>query len=427
MPSGSDRGRSNGESNETRRVGRRGYLTTVGAAGMLALAGCSGGSSGGGGDDTESGSSGGGGGDTESGSSGGGGGDTESGSGGGSTGGGGTTTINIITWEEYAEMQENIESTLDGVELNITPSTSSTEMFAQWNSGQDEQFDIAVPNNNLVRRFMDADLVAPINQDVVSNFGSMYDKFQGFVDSQFTADGESYGVPVRFGWYGYSYDSRSVPDHDPSYSIMFEEDYVDADLSGEIVMYDEPAKTMPAAALYLGFEDALSGAEMTFTPDQITQMRDLLIEQKPRVQSYIAPDPTFIQEFRQGNFLVGHSGRNETVQMRQEGDDWVEFVVPNEGAMAWYETAVVSAASDNQETAWEVVNEFLSAQNGAALAQAGFSPSVNPSIADELTDEQNDLYGSIEPSRLDGFIPLKDIASDVEEEYVSAWEEVKAA
>jgi spermidine/putrescine transport system substrate-binding protein len=113
--------------------------------------------------------------------------------------------------------------------------------------------------------------------------------------------------------------------------------------------------------------------------------------------------------------------------MRQEGDDWVEFVVPNEGAMAWYETAVVSAASDNQETAWEVVNEFLSPQNGAALAQAGFSPSTNPDVSEELTDEQNELYGAIDPERLEGFIPLKDIASDVEEEYVSAWEEVKAA
>ncbi len=324
-------------------------------------------------------------------------------------------------------MQENIESTLDGVELNITPSTSSTEMFARWNSGQDEQFDIAVPNNNLVRRFMNADLVAPINQDVVTNFDSMCDKFQGFVDSQFTADGESYGVPVRFGWYGYSYDSRSVPEHEPSDDILFEEDYVNVDLEGEIIIYDEPAKTMPVAALQLGFEDALSGAEMTFTSDQITQMRDLLIEQKLRLQGYIAPDPTFIQEFRQGNFLVGHSGRNETVQMRTEGDDWAAFVVPNEGAVAWYETAVVSAASDNQETAWEVVNEFLSAQNGAALAQVGFSPSVNPATSEEWTDEQNELYGSIDPGRLEGFIPLKDIASDVEEEYVSAWEDVKAA
>ncbi|TKX55246.1 extracellular solute-binding protein [Halorubrum sp. SP3] len=386
-----------------RSVSRRQYIAGAGAAGAVALAGCSGGGGGG---------------------SGGGGGN---GSNGGSMGGNGTTTINIITWEEYAEMQENIESTLDGVELNITPSTSSTEMFSQWSAGQDAQYDIAVPNNNLVPRFMDAGLVAPVNRDVVTNFDSMYDRFQTFVDEQFTEGGDAYGVPIRFGWYGYSYDSRSVPDHEPSYNILFEEDYVDADLDGEIIMYNEAAKTIPAAALYLGMDDAMSGARMTFTEEQLTEIQEVLIDQKSRLQGYIAPDPTFIQEFRQGNFLVGHSGRNETVQMRSEGDDWVEFVAPREGALAWYETAVVSAASDNQETAWEVVNEFITPENGAALAEAGFSPSTNPNVADELTEEQNELYGRIDPSRLEGMYSLKDIASDVEEAYLSTWEEVKAA
>ncbi|WP_254766071.1 ABC transporter substrate-binding protein [Salinilacihabitans rarus] len=341
--------------------------------------------------------------------------------------GGGRATINIITWEEFEEMEENIEDTLD-VDIEITPSTSSTEMFSQWNSGQSEQFDIAVPNNNLVPRFMNADLVAPVQEDVVSNFDSLYDKFQQFVDDQFTADGEAYGVPVRFGWYGYAYDTREVPEHEPSYDIMFEEDYVDADLDGEVIMYDEAAKTVPVAALYLGYEDALTESDvMDFSEDQLNDIRDTLTEQKSRLQGYISSDPTFIQEFQQGNFLVGHSGRNEVVEMWTQGDDWAEFVVPREGAMAWYETAVVSAASDNKETAWEVINEFIAPENGASLARAGYSPSCNPDVADLLDDDENELFGSIEPDRLDGMIPFKDIASDVQDTYESTWEEVKSA
>jgi spermidine/putrescine transport system substrate-binding protein len=344
----------------------------------------------------------------------------------GSAGGGSTPTINIITWEEYQEMEENIEETLD-VNIEITPSSSSSEMFTQWNSGQDEQFDIAVPNNNLVPNFIEADLIEPLNRDIVTAYGDMYDKFQNLAETQFSADGAVHGVPVRFGWYGYAYDTRSVPDHEPSYSIMFEEDYVDADLDGEIIMYDEANKTMPVTALYMGFEEALEGDRMTFSTDQIQQMRDRLIEQKPRLQGYISSDPTFIQEFQQGNFLVGHSGRNEIIEMRTQGADWVEYVVPQEGAMAWYETAVVSSASENKDAAWEVVNEFIAPDNGAALAKAGFSPSVNPAISEELSSEENSLYGSIDPSRLDGMIPFKAISSDVEEEYESAWEAVKSA
>lgn len=369
-----------------RGVSRRAYLAGAGTAGLAATAGCLGG-----------------------------------------MGGGGTTTINVITWEEFEEMRANIEDTLD-IELNITPSTSSAEMFSQWNAGQDEQFDIAVPNNNLVPRFMEADLIEPVNMDAVSSYPDLYDKFQELAEGQFSEGGDVHGVPIRFGWYGYAYDTREVPEHEPSYDILFEEDYVDVDLDGELIMYDEHNKSMPVAALYLGYEEALTEHDrMVFTSEQLEEMKNLLIEQKPRLQGYIASDPTFIQEFTQGNFLVGHSGRNEVVEMWDQGNDWAEFVVPKEGAMAWYETAVVSQKSDNKETAWEVVNEFIAPENGAALARAGFSPSCNPAVTEQLTDEENELYGKIDPARLDGMIPFKVIESDMEAEYQAAWEEVKAA
>jgi spermidine/putrescine transport system substrate-binding protein len=76
--------------------------------------------------------------------------------------------------------------------------------------------------------------------------------------------------------------------------------------------------------------------------------------------------------------------------------------------------------------AWKVINEFISAENGAALAKAGYSPSCNPNTQDNLSDEENELFGAIDPGRLDSFIPFKAI-DDKEPEWQSAWEEVKAA
>ena len=381
-----------------RRIDRRTYLASAGAAGFAATAGCIGGN-GNGGDDGE-------------------------------------TTINIITWNDFAQdpVVESVEENL-GINLEVTTSTSSTEMFTRWNQGGDEQFDIAVPNNNLVSRFLAADLIEPVDTDIVDNYGSIYEKFRSFVDQQFTEGGDAYGVPIRWGWYGYAYDTEAVPDHDPSYNIMFEDDYVDVDLDGEIVMYDEAAKSMPVAALYLAeerddpsYREALTENEtMTFSEEQIGEMRDLLIDQKPRLEGYISSDATFIQEFQQGNFLVGHSGRNEIIRLiENQGVENVEFVVPKEGAMAWYETAVVSSQSDDVETAFEVVNEYISAQTGAELARQGKSPSCNPNVAEALDEDEQELYGRIDPERFEQFIPLKDIDPDVQSEYTTAWEEVKA-
>lgn len=362
------------------KTNRRAYLTGIATAGLAATAGCMGGTT------------------------------------------GGSTTINVLTWEEYADpdIKGRIEDSL-GVTLEITKSTSSSKMFSSWNSGQYEQYDIAIPNNNYVPKMMDADLAAPVNMDAMSNFGAMYEKFKGFADTQFTADGDMYGVPVRFGWYGYSYDSREIAeDHEQSYAMLFDDEY-----AGNVIMYDNHFKAMSAVALYLGYRDAFEGPRVTLSTDQVEKVKEKMIEQKDMLQGYIAADPTYIKQFKQGNFVVGQSGRNEIVEMWSNDNMWPRMATPKEGSLAWFESAVVSQASEKKETAWQVVDEYISAQNGATLAQVGFSPSVNPETQENLSTEENEMFGSIDPSRLDGMIPFKSVEN--EDAWLTAWEEIKSA
>ncbi|WP_435180693.1 ABC transporter substrate-binding protein [Halorussus sp. AFM4] len=379
MPSNSDG--SGDESTTTTGSDRRTFLKASGAAGALGLtAGCIGGFGG---------------------------------------GGGGTPTINILTWEEYADLKKDIESRLD-VKVKFTKSTSSSKMFSSWNSGQNAQYDIAVPNNNYVPKMVDAGLVDSVPKDVVSNYGDIYDVFRGFADNQFTSGGNLYGVPIRFGWYGYSYDSRKVEDHEPTYAKLFSDEY-----EGNIVMYDNHFKAMSAAALYLGMRDAFEGQKVTLSEQQIQKVKQTMIDQKPLLQGYIAADPTYIKSLKQGNFVIGQSGRNEIVEMWANGTDWPKMAAPKEGSLAWFESAVVSKKSKNKELAWKVVNEFIAPKLGAKLAKVGYSPSANPKTQNQLSKEENDMYGSVDPSRLEQMIPFK--AVENEDAWIKAWEEIKTA
>ncbi|MDX1746773.1 MAG: PotD/PotF family extracellular solute-binding protein, partial [Halobacteriales archaeon] len=222
-----------------------------------------------------------------------------------SIGGGGTPTINIFAWDDYQKQQELVESELD-VDIQATVNSSSAEMFSAFNAGENEQYDITVPNNNYVIKFANADTVAPVNRDVVTNYDDIYGKFKEFADEQFTLDGELYGVPIRFGWYGYSYDDRVLPtDHTKSYEVLYSEEYEGVDLDGKIIMYDNHFKAMAMTALYLGYEDAFEGQRVTLSEDQIQEVKQTLLDQKPLIQGYIAPDSTYIKSFRQGNHAVG--------------------------------------------------------------------------------------------------------------------------
>ena len=261
-------------------------------------------------------------------------------------GSGSETTINILTWEEYGEITDGIAEDL-GINIEVTSSTSGADMFSTWNAGEYEQYDIAVPDNNYVQRFADADLIEPVNRDIVSNYDNIYENFKNLSRNQFSAGEDNvWGAPMRFGWNGYSYDSRTIPDHEASWSVLFEDTFDDVDLDGEIVMFDGHYKAMSATALYLGYEEAFEGEEVTLSSDQIEEVKQTLIDQKPRLQGYIAQDPSYIQDFNQGNFLIGQSGRNEIVEMWSNGTDWPVMTAPREGALAWFEVAVVSTASE---------------------------------------------------------------------------------
>ncbi|MEF8863096.1 MAG: PotD/PotF family extracellular solute-binding protein [Haloarculaceae archaeon] len=338
----------------------------------------------------------------------------------GGLGSGGSVTINMLAWDDFDLFSDGVEEKLD-ITLEVTKSNSSAEMFSAWNSGEDEQYDITVPNNNYVRNFVQADLVEPVDRDIVDNWDNLYSKFHEFADDQFTdGDGNVYGVPIRFGWYGYSYDSREIPeDHNQSYSQLFNEEY-----EGQIIMYDNHFKAMSMVALLEGYRDAFEGARVTLSQEGIDQVKEKMIDQKDLLQGYIGPDSTFIQSFTQGNFSIGQSGRNEIIDMQRDGNDWARMASPEEGEMAWFEGAVVSSKSDNKDVAWEVINEYIDQEWGAQFADAASTPSCNPQTVEELDSELQEMFG-FGPERLDGMIPFKPVEN--EDAWISAWEEIKSA
>ena len=331
----------------------------------------------------------------------------------------------MAAWGNYEQLKDPIESKLD-VNLEYTNVSSSSKMFSSWNSGENEQFDLTAPVPNWVTSFVDADLVAPLDKDAASNFDSVFDQFkQGQFESQMTVDGTWYGLPTRFGWYSYSYDSRELPDdHEESYEALFSPEYEGVNLEDNIIVYDSYDKAMWMTALYLGYQDSFSGNSVSLSDEQVENVKQTLIDQKEYLGGYISADSSYISSFKQGDHIVGQSGRNEIAEMWGQGEDWVKIAQPKEGELAWTESFVVSKESDNQEMAWKVANQYLDPEIGATWVENNATPSVNPETSEHLSDEANDLY-AIPPERTEGMIPFMKIEG--EDRWAAAWEEIKSA
>lgn len=337
----------------------------------------------------------------------------------GGDGGESSGPLNVIVWNDYTAIQDQLSDRI-GTEVEMTAMTSSTKMFTKWNSGGAGQFDMALPNNNLVNKFYQADLLQSVNTGDIDNWDAMYEQFRNLSEQQFQHDGDMYGVPIRFGWYGISYDKEEVPeDQRNTIGTLWNDEY-----EGALAVYDNHFKAIGMAALQLGYQDAFEGEEVTLSDDQLEECKQALIEQKPLLFGYLAGNPSWVKAYRQENVVAGWSGRNEIVQLQQDGVTRAGTTVAEEGGLAWYEAAIVSQQSEQKDDVEALINELLSPDLGAELAKAGGAPTTNPNIEEHLTEEQQNMF-MVDPSRIESLIPFKPMAE--EQKWVSAWEEVKNA
>lgn len=338
---------------------------------------------------------------------------------------GGTPTLSLLGWTAYDKHKEQIEENLD-VKLETKRSSDSGEMFSAWNGGQYEDYDIVVPNNNYIPKFIDADLVAPVDKDAVSHYDGLYQKFKDFAKKQAMGpDGELYGVPIRYGWYGYSYDSNRLPeDHEHSYEVLFSEEYEGVDLKGSLVMDGAYNKPITMTALYLGFTDAFKDKTIELSDDQLNAVQEELIDQKPLLEGYISAQAPYRKAYKQGNVIAGQSGRYLAARLQKNGLESVKMAQPKEGEISWFEGGLVSKASDNKELAWKVVNEYISPEFGATFAAKNSIPSCSQTASENLPSDAREEIG-FDPSRIENMYSFKTIPN--EERWVKAWEEVKSS
>lgn len=333
----------------------------------------------------------------------------------------GTTTVNILTWTGFGDVTDQVEDNLGDVELDISVADGSAAMFSTVNANQGEEFDIVVPNNEFVPQFIDADLAAPMDMDVITNFDSLYDRFQSAAEGQFGDGGETYGLPIQFGWYAYGYDSSVLPeDHDHSYEVLISEEYEGVDLSNSITLFDGYHKTTMVIGLALGYTEAFEGDEITFTDEQLESIEETLIDFKPNLLGFNHDEESLTQDYQNGNVAVSYANRSTHIGI-MDSVDTLEFAEPSEGELTWFEGAVVTSGSSNKEAAFRVLNEYIDPDTGAALSEGRNIMNTSQAAMDNIDAPAL----QIDPDVLEGMIPFK-VASD-DDQWVEMFERVKNA
>ena len=253
---------------------------------------------------------------------------------------------------------------------------------------------------------VDAGLLAPIDTDSVKGWDDLAPAYRDA--DGVTVDGTTWMVPLSAGPHGLIYVTSAFPDGLDSWTALY-----DPELAGRVALDGASLTALSVTALSLGITDP-----MNMTPEQITQVRDYMLDHRDQFRTFAESDADMVNLFKSGEVVLSDGGRGTANKMEEGGVD-VTWVAPKEGGLSWICGLGVSAESKNVAASYALIEHFLSPPMQVVTAELGYAitnPKALPLIpAAERADA--------DPAALEGLIAEVEPANP--EEWDEAWQQVQ--
>ncbi|HVQ17464.1 MAG TPA: extracellular solute-binding protein [Actinomycetes bacterium] len=248
---------------------------------------------------------------------------------------------------------------------------------------------------------VDAGLLAPIDTNSVKGWDDLAPSFRNA--DGVTVDGKTWMVPLSAGPHGLIYLNSEFPNGVDSWTALY-----DPALKGRVAL-DGGGSLTPLAvtALSLGITDPMS-----MTPDQITQVRDYMLDHRDQFRTFADSDSDMVNLFKSGEIVLSDGGRGTATKLQEDGVD-VTWVPPKEGALSWICGFGISADNENLPASYAMIDHFLSPPMQAVTANLGYAI-TNPKALPLIPAEERK---AADPAA------LKNLIAEVEPAYPDEWDQ----
>ncbi|MFM8452950.1 MAG: extracellular solute-binding protein [Acidimicrobiaceae bacterium] len=350
--------------------------------------------------------------------------------------GDGEGAVNLVAWAGYVEdgsTDPNVDWVSDfeaetGCEVNVKIGNSSDEMVELMQSGE---YDAVSASGDATLRLIAGGDVVQINTDLIPNYA---DVFEGLKNKPWNSvDGNAYGVPHGRGanLLVYNTEAGAAPS---SIVDMFSPG---SPYAGKISVYDSPIY-IADAAIYLMATQPELGITNPYALDQ-TQFDAAIAAleaQKGIVGQYWALYTDQQAALEKGTVTLGTTWQ-VIVNLAKSNGAKIDATLHTEGATGWSDTWMVSSKAKHPNCAYKWLNHIISPKANAGVAEwFGEAPSNAKSCA--LTADPNhcatfhaddeDYFSKVyywtTPTKdcLDG----RDVECVPYSEWVNAWNKLRA-
>ena len=311
----------------------------------------------------------------------------------------------VYNWGEYIDPEVlTIFEEETGINVVYEEFETNEILYPKVSSGA-IAYDVVCPSDYMIQRMIENDLLTEINFDNIPNMEQ---------SRQFDPENK-YSVPYCWGTVGILYNKTMVDEPVDSWSILWNPKYKD-----NILMQDSVRDAFGATLKYLGY--SLNSTDL----DELTEAKNLLIEQKPLVQAYVIDQVRDKMIGNEAALGVIYSG--EAIYTQKENPN-LEYVIPKEGSNIWIDSWVIPKNAEHKENAEKFIN-FLCRPDIALMNFEYITYSTPNEAARELIEDESIRNSEIafpDLSKYDNLETFQYLGTEADQVYGDLWNKVKSS
>lgn len=251
-------------------------------------------------------------------------------------------SINVLVWGQVLDKEflSDFEKEA-GIQVNMSYFENNEELFVKLQSSSHHDYDLIMPSDWAVQLMAEKGLIKKLDRTKINVWNNLYPALCGhYFDPQ-----NEYSIPFYWSLFGLGVDSRYWKFSSPptTWALIFDEKIMPKRIS----TVEDIRELICIAALYLfGRYDQLNDEE-------IAQIKMLLLMQKSRVEIYTDSRPEYV--LASGAVPVVVSWFGDFLKIMRKFD-YIDFIVPKEGAFAVIDSFAIPAASKKDDLVYQFIN-----------------------------------------------------------------------
>ena len=319
----------------------------------------------------------------------------------------------VYNWGEYIDPEVlTMFEEETGIDIVYEEFETNEILYPKISSGA-IAYDVICPSDYMIQRMIENDLLSEINFDNIPNLKNIGKQYLE-QSRQFDPENK-YSVPYCWGTVGILYNKTMVDEPVDSWSILWDEKYKDS-----ILMQDSVRDAFGVTLKYLGY--SLNSIDL----DELTEAKNLLIEQKPLVQAYVIDQVRDKMIGNEAALGVIYSG--EAIYTQKENPN-LEYVIPKEGSNIWIDSWVIPKNAEHKENAEKFIN-FLCRPDIALMNFEYITYSTPNEAARELIEDESIRNSEIafpDLSKYDNLETFQYLGTEADQVYGDLWNKVKSS